>query len=239
MNKYSIKIVFLFLVAEVFVLFLSDTILFAADKKGSVMGTVRYFGKTPSPESGSVTTDTAVCGSTYLEDPLINFENKGVKNAVISLKKKTDEMKHSGGKEKTYLISKKCHLEPYVTAVPMDNSLNIKNSDPVLHVLQFSKKDQVLFTLPLPANGNLIKKIDQSGLIQIKCLIHPYMKSFIAVMDTPIYTLTDLNGSFHIPELEPGKYELSIWHKSFGTIEKEIEIVPGKSLNLPFELQQY
>ena len=238
MNQYFIKTVFLFLVAEVFVLFLSDTVLFAVEKTGSVMGTVRYFGTRPPRESVSVTADTEVCGSIYLEDTLINFENKGVKNAVISLKKKTDEMKHSGAKEKTYLISKKCHLEPYVTAIPMENSLSIQNSDPVLHVLKFSKKDQVLFTLPLPPNGNLVRRIDQSGLIQIQCVIHPYMKSFIGVMDTPIYALSDLNGSFHFPELKPGKYDLSIWHKSFGSIEKEIEIVPGKSLNLPFELQQ-
>src|SRR6202162_1036290 len=236
MNKYFIKTVFLFLVAEVFVVFLSDTILFGAEKKGSLMGTVRYFGTLPICESVSVTADSAVCGSIYLEDTLINIDNKGVKNAVISLKKKTNQMKHSGGKERTYLISKKCHIEPYVTAIPMENTLTIKNSDPVLHVLQFSKDGQILFTLPLPANGNVARRIDQLGLIQIKCVIHPYMKSFIAVLDTPIYSLSDLNGSFHFTELNSGKYDLSIWHKSFGSIEKEIEIVPGKSLNLPFEL---
>jgi hypothetical protein len=64
------------------------------------------------------------------------------------------------------------------------------------------------------------------------------MKSFIAVLDTPIYALSDLNGSYHFSDLDPGKYFLSIWHKSFGSIEKEIEIPPGESLNLVFELEQ-
>jgi hypothetical protein len=137
-----------------------------------------------------------------------------------------------------YLVTKQCHFEPYVTAVQTDNSLSIKNSDPVLHVLKFSREDQVLFTLPLQANESIVKKIDQKGLIEIKCVIHPYMKSYIAVLDTPIYVLSDSNGSFHFQNLESGKYSISIWHKSFGSIEKEIEIVPGKRLNLPFELQQ-
>jgi hypothetical protein len=238
MNKYSIKIVLLSLVAEVFVLFLSNTLLFAAEKKGTLTGSVRYFGKTPLRESGPVNIDQGVCGSEYLEESLVNTENKGVKNAVINLKRTTDRQNPSVTEERFYLVTKQCHFEPYVTVVQTDNSLRIKNSDPILHVLKFSREDQVLFTLPLPANGTIDKIIDHTGLIEIQCVIHPYMKSFIAVVDTPIYALSDQNGSFHFSDLNPGKYSLSIWHKSFGSIEKEIEIVPGKMLNLAFELEQ-
>lgn len=238
MKKVFLKIIFLFLVTNFFVVVLSDTILFGAEKKGSFTGTVRYFGLAPPRESAPVNTDPQVCGSTYLEEPLVNVENKGVKNAVISLKKKTDGMKPLESEKRLYVISKQCHFEPYVTATQIDDSLNIKNSDPILHVLQFSKKDQVLFTLPLPANGNIVRRIDQLGLIQIKCVIHPFMKSYIAVLDTPFYTLSDINGSFHFPKMDPGKYNVSIWHKGFGVIEKEIEILPGKSLNIIFGLEQ-
>jgi hypothetical protein len=238
MKKYLIKIVFLLLVGVFIAEFLPETVLFGAEKKGSLMGSVRYFGKTPLRESGPVNIDREVCGSEYLEESLVNFENKGVKNAVISLKRKTDGLEPSVPGKKFYLVTKQCHFEPYVTAVQTDNSLSIKNSDPVLHVLKFSREDQVLFTLPLQANESIVKKIDQKGLIEIKCVIHPYMKSYIAVLDTPIYVLSDSNGSFHFQNLESGKYSISIWHKSFGSIEKEIEIVPGKRLNLPFELQQ-
>lgn len=157
--------------------FTTETTLLGEDKTGSLSGTVQYFGTTPPRESVSVAVDSEVCGSVYLEDTLINFENKGVKNAVISLKKKTDGLKPSEAVGRVYLISKKCHLEPYVFATPVDDSLVIKNSDPILHVLQFSNGNQVLFTLPLPANGNIVRKIDQPGLIQIKCVIHPFMKS--------------------------------------------------------------
>ncbi len=47
MKKYFLKSVFLFLVTNFFVVVFSDTILFGAGKKGSVMGTVRYFGTAP------------------------------------------------------------------------------------------------------------------------------------------------------------------------------------------------
>jgi hypothetical protein len=238
MNKYFIKIVLLILAAEVFILFLSNKSLFGAEKKGSFVGTVRYFGPAPLRESTPVNTDPQICGSVFLEETLVNGDNKGVKNAVISLKTKTDGMRPSGSEKRLYVVTKQCHFEPYVTATQIDDSLNIKNSDPILHVLQFSKEDQVLFTLPLPANGNIVRRIDQLGLIQIKCVIHPFMKSYIAVLDTPIYTVSDINGSFHFPEMDPGKYAVSIWHKGFGVVEKEIEILPGKSLHLVFGLEQ-
>jgi hypothetical protein len=238
MKKSFRNTVFLFLSALLFVSVLSNQILFGADSKGSVSGTVKFFGTPPPKVSTPVKNDPAVCGAIYLEETLVNFESKGVKNAIISLKKKSDGMKPTGGEKKIYLISKNCHIEPYVTAIPNDISVSIKNSDPILHVLKFSKENQVLFTLPLPANGNIVKTFNHSGLIQIDCVLHPFMKSFIAILDTPFYTLSDLNGSFHLPDLDPGKYTLSIWHKSFGSIEKEIEVAPGKSLNLNFELQQ-
>jgi hypothetical protein len=238
MKRVFLKTVFLFLVTDIFALFLFATMLLGAEKKGSFTGTVRYFGPAPPRESAPVNTDPQVCGSIYLEEPLVNSENKGVKNAIISLKKRTDGMKPSGPEKRIYLTSKKCLFEPYVTAIQIGDSLSIKNSDPILHVLQFSEKDQVLFTLPLPPNGNIVKRIDQLGLIQVKCVIHPFMKSFIAVLDTPIYTFSDLNGFFHFPEIDLGKYKVLIWHKGFGSIEKEIEILPGKSLNLIFGLEQ-
>ena len=238
MNRYFIKSLFILLTSVFLTEFLPGTLLFGAEKKGSVKGTIRYFGQAPLSEKAPINIDREVCGSEYLEESLVNTENKGVKNAVINLKRNSQGQKPSLTENRFYLVTKQFHFEPYVTVVQIDNSLSIKNSDPVLHVLKFSREGQVLFTLPLPANGTIERKIDHTGLIEVQCVLHPYMKSFIAVLDTPIYALSDQNGSFHFSDLNPGIYYLSIWHKSFGSIEKEIEIVPGKMLNLAFELEQ-
>ena len=90
MKKYLIKIIFLLFAAVFLAEFLPERLLFGAEKKGSLTGSVRYFGKTPPRESGPINNDREVCGSEYLEESLVNFENKGVKKAVISLKKKTN-----------------------------------------------------------------------------------------------------------------------------------------------------
>jgi hypothetical protein len=201
-------------------------------------GKVILSGTPPLTESVPVKADPNVCGLTFQEESFVNPENKGIKNAVISLKSKNEGGNLIYPTETVDLTSKNCRLEPRVALSHIQESVKIKNLDSILHVLQFSKKDQVLFNLPLPADGNIIKKINESGLIQVKCLIHPFMKSMIAVLDTPYYILSDHDGSFQLPEIEPGKYLLSIWHESFGTMEKEIEIAPGKTLNLSFAFEK-
>ena len=233
-----IKTLFLFLFVISIHLVALDTAVFGEEQKGSLKGKIILSGAPPLREFIEVKADTNVCGSTFQEESFVNSANKGVKNAVISLKSKSTVESPLFPADSVDITSKNCRLEPHVAMGHLQEPVKIKNLDTILHVLQFSKKDQVLFNLPLPADGNIIKKINESGFIQVKCLIHPFMKSIIAIMDTPYYVLSDQDGSFHLPEIEPGKYLLSIWHESFGSMEKAIEIVPGKTLNLSFAFEK-
>ena len=235
---YPIKTLFLFLFLISIHLQVLDTTVFGEVQKGSLKGKIILSGALPLRESIEVKADPNVCGLTFQEESFVNSGNKGVKNAVISLKSKSTAGSPVYPDDTVEITSKNCRLEPHVFMVRLQEPVKIKNLDSILHVLQFSTKDQVLFNLPLPAGGNIIKKINESGLIQVKCLIHPFMKSIIAVMDTPYYVLSDHDGSFQLPEIEPGKYLLSIWHESFGSMEKEIEIAPGRTLNLSFAFKK-
>lgn len=215
---------------------LLDPIVFGAEKKGAVIGTVRFSGTVPKSKSIPIKVDLNICGSTFLEEPYVNLENKGVQNAVISLKNKSDKATSNHAEDKVYIINKNCKIEPRITVMQVKKKLIIKNSDPILHVLQFTHNDQILFNLPLPGNGNIVKEIDQLGPIHVKCVIHPFMKAFFLVIDSPIYTLTDHNGSFKFPEINPGKYILSVWHPSLKSIEKEIEISQDQNLDISIDL---
>jgi len=215
-----------------------DKAVFGDEQKGSLKGKITLSGVPPQRESIEVKVDKNVCGLTFQEESFVNAENKGIKNVLISLKNKNPVGSILYPVDAIDITSKNCRLEPHVSMGQLQDSIKIKNFDPVLHVLQFSRENQVLFNLPLPAGGNIIKKIGEAGIIQVKCLIHPFMKTIIAVMDTPYYVLSDQDGYFQVPEIEPGKYLLSIWHESFGSMEKEIEIAPGRTLNLSFAFEK-
>ncbi len=236
MKNYMIKLLFLFFIVSLFHLLLLDPIVFGAGKKGAVMGTVQFPGTVPKSKSIPIKIDPNICGSAFLEEPYVNPENKGVQNAVISLKNKSDKVTSNHAEDRVYIINKNCKIEPNITVMQVNKEIVIKNADPILHVLQFTHNDQTLFNLPLSGNGNIVKQIDQLGPIHVKCLIHPFMEAFFLVIDSPIYTQTDRNGSFKLPDINSGKYILSVWHPTLKSIEKEIEISQDQPLEISINL---
>ena len=64
------------------------------------------------------------------------------------------------------------------------------------------------------------------------------MQSSIYVSDTPFFSITDKNGIFRMTGLKPGRYQFIANHKSFKRAEKEIDILPGKMINLNIDLEK-
>ena len=49
--------------------------------------------------------------------------------------------------------------------------------------------------------------------LYIKCDVHNWMNAYIHIFDHPFYAVTGKDGSFEIPNLPPGEYELTVWHE--------------------------
>lgn len=212
----------------------------AAERPGGLTGVIRYQGTPLRSDSVAVTKDAEICGSSFIEKIGVNAGNKGVSDVVISLKNKAGRsIMTSPHHQKTpaKIAVKGCHFNPAVYAIDLRGNLSIENQDPILHVFQFSREEQSLFALPVKANGNLAKKLDQEGIVQVRCVLHNFMKTSIAVVDTPFYTLSDQDGQFNLPEVAPGKYRLTIWHPLFKPVEREIEISPGQAFRFSADLE--
>jgi hypothetical protein len=236
-NRLSFLILILLFFGSVYFLF-PDSVLLAQEYKGGLRGSVKYLKNVPVPKIIPIKIDSSICGSEFLQETSVNTENKGISNAIVSLKKKPGQANSDILKSDWRLVtSKKCNFEPSVVGISTNTNIVIANSDPILHVLQFTQKDRLLFNLPLPPQKKIVKKIEKTGLIHVKCVIHPFMDGYIAVLDTPLYSLSDSNGHFYFSDIEPGKYLLSIWHRGFEAVIKDIDIPPGKTLEQNFNLE--
>ena len=51
----------------------------------------------------------------------------------------------------------------------------------------------------------------------IKCDVHPWMKSWVVVLDHPYWAVTDKDGNYSInlDSLEAGTYDLCFWHEKW------------------------
>ena len=101
---------------------------------GTIVGEVKYAGDPPAPEKIDVTKDANICGTEpKLSPALVVGANKGIKDVVASLPS-IQKGKALGKLEKPAVLDQKnCEYHPYAQIFPVNTTLEITNSDDVLH----------------------------------------------------------------------------------------------------------
>jgi len=59
--------------------------------------------------------------------------------------------------------------------------------------------------------------------------VHPWMRSWLVVLATDKYAITNEKGEYKIEGLKAGKYKVKMWHEKLGEKEQEIEIADDKA----------
>lgn len=206
------------------------------EKGGELVGSIKFKGISPENKAHKVGHNPEFCGETVLEDTfLVNPENNGLQNAVISLEGIAKGKKHDLAT--LVLENSKCHFLPHILAGVVGDSYEIRNPDPILHNTHLRLEGTTILNVAMPEKGRNIKKtLTQAGLIGVKCDAHPFMSGSILVFDHPYFSVTDKNGEFKVTDIPPGTYKVKIWHEEIPVREKEVTIVPHKKTNLLIEL---
>ena len=171
-----------------------------------------------------------VCGSDIPNESML-IDNKGVRNSVISLHGK--KLKKKSGEYK--LNQKQCQYEPHVIAIPVNSELKIHTSDPINHNIHtYSFENDPINIMFLPGQDAYSQEMEEAEIIKVECDLHNWMRAWIVVTPNAYSTVSDSDGSFEIPDVPPGKYELTAWHETLGSITKSIT-VGNDGLNINFD----
>ena len=153
---------------------------------------------------------------------------KEVKNVLVIIE---DIKKGKAAPKKDLTLDNiRCRFEPLVGIAYLKSNYIIKNSDPLLHNTNMGKvlgggKRRTVYNLALPYKDQVIKKKNRvSGLIQVKCDAHPWMRAYIYSSRHPYVAITDAEGRFEIKDIPPGTYKIRFWHEGFEEVVKEIEV---------------
>ena len=170
------------------------------------------------------------CGSDIPNESML-IDNKGVRNSVISLHGK--KLKKKSGEYK--LNQKQCQYEPHVIAIPVNSELKIHTSDPINHNIHtYSFENDPINIMFLPGQDAYSQEMEEAEIIKVECDLHNWMRAWIIVTPNAYSTVSDSDGSFEIPDVPPGKYELTAWHETLGSITKSIT-VGNDGLNINFD----
>ena len=135
-------------------------------------------------------------------------------NAVVWLKPLDKTQAIEPSETPFIMMQKDRQFIPHILVVPQNAKVEFPNADSIMHhVYSFSKTKAFELKLYREQPQNSIV-FEQTGVVELGCNIHDWMLSFIVVIDSPIYAVTNESGqvSFNI---EQGKYTLSIWHEGF------------------------
>jgi hypothetical protein len=133
---------------------------------------------------------------------------------------------------------------PHVLVVPTGSKISFPNSDSVRHqVYSFSPAKR--FELPLyrGKQHNPIE-FERAGVVTLGCNIHDNMRAYVFVVDAQYFGRTDVNGTWKLPDVQPGTYSVQVWHpKSRETrpvVDQQIKVTaaePQLVLRLATELR--
>jgi plastocyanin len=168
-------------------------------------------------------------------DDTIIVGDKGELANVIVFIKPAEGQKLEGPQrtEKVVLDQKGCMYSPHVLAVETNQPVVVKNSDPFLHNVHSYALDNPTFNFAQVMTGE--KKLQPFTAVetfQLKCDVHPWMKSVVRVFDNPYFATTGEDGKFTIDtkELKDGTYTVQAWHEVYKDSEPQtVEVKGGKA----------
>ncbi len=202
---------------------------------GKVSGTVKYEGTPPAPSKLEVTKDPEVCGKEKTSPDLVVGPGGGLANAVVTIKvakgKKLDTAAPVQFDQKT------CEYHPHVLVVPAGGTVEVLNSDGILHNIHtFSTVNPPQNQAQPKFKPKIQVKVDKPEMVNVKCDVHGWMSAYWDVTDNPYVAVTDANGNFTIADIPAGDYDVEIWQEKLGKKTDKVSVKPGEETKVAWTM---
>jgi plastocyanin len=129
-----------------------------------------------------------------------------------------------------------CIYSPRVMGARVGQTLEIRNSDEVLHNLHSLSAKANAFNVSQPKAGMVydVKLKDEDAMLHLKCDIHSWMTAYIGIVNHPYFAVSGANGEFEIRDVPPGSHPVRVWHEQYGELTQTVRVTAGATATLDF-----
>ncbi len=204
---------------------------------GTIAGTVKLVGDAPTVKELKVDKDQATCGHESLPtEALIISGDSAIHNAVVSITNVSKGKKFEGGTPS--IDQKGCVFVPHVAMSPQGSSIELLNSDGVMHNRHSWSMKNTAFNEGVAAHGNISKTFEFPETVKVTCDVHKWMTSWLIVQANPYYVLTDADGNYKLEGVPAGTYTVQAWQESLGKASQEVTVAAGEEAKADFGLEK-
>lgn len=197
---------------------------------GDVRGVVRYSGSAPAQEPLRATKDQSTCGDAVADDSLL-VAGGMLANAIVSIGAIPGVRPQAAT---VVLDQQKCRFVPRVLTAPVGSTVDIVNSDAILHNAHGWSGKATVFNVPMPTEGQRAPKpLRKPGLVKVGCDVHAWMRAWIWVADGPA-AISGTDGSYRLTGIPPGTYTVKVWHERLGERTAQIAVPAAGEATLDF-----
>jgi len=207
----------------------------------SVTGKVAFEGTAPEQAKINLAADpncAAFHPDGLLSEEVVVNPNGTLKDVFVYVKEGLEGKTFTPPTNPATLDQKGCHYTPHVFGIQVNQPLEIINSDNTLHNVHSLAKGNKEFNLGMPIQGMKLKKsfTKPEVMVKFKCDVHPWMASYIGVLEHPFYGVTSTDGTFEIKDLPPGNYVIEAWHEKYGAQSQSVTVdAAGTNANAEFK----
>ena len=206
----------------------------------TITGTIT-FGLEPkrAPRELNMEADP-VCDEKNKEEPkteqmFLLDESKGIANVLIQVKSGLPDMEFAAAESEVVFSQSGCIYDPHILIARVGQTVKILNPDGTLHNVHVFGKVNEEFNQAMPKFQEEIERVFdkvETDPFAIRCDVHPWMNAFAVVLDHPYAAVTAADGSFSIPNLPAGTYQVEIWHEQIGFQTHEVTVAEGGTATL-------
>jgi hypothetical protein len=189
---------------------------------GTIEGTVKFAGTAPANPKIDMSEEPS-CKSKYSsppESPVVAVKSGNLQNVFVYVKSGLPAgQKYDTPKDQVVLDQEGCLYKPRIIGVMVNQPLDIRNSDAVLHNIKAIPKKNRGFNISQPQKGMETTRTftTEEMPVPIECNVHGWMHGDVFVMSHPFFAVSGEDGNFSIKGLPPGTYTLEAWHEKLGT----------------------
>ncbi len=209
---------------------------FASVSMAEISGTAVFEGTAPKMKEikmAAVADCAKMHANPVMEETIVVGEKGELKNVAVFIKPDGTNLGGEMPKTGVLLDQKGCIYTPHVVTMMVGQKFEVKNSDGFLHNVHGLSRDNGEFNFPQTggAVNDMTGKANKvAERYKTKCDVHPWMATWVVVLEHPFSAVTGDDGKFTIDTkgLKDGKYTLNAWQEKLGTQEAEITIKDGK-----------